>query len=241
MKNPRLAAIFITAMALGGLATLTTGTLKMTALHPYQFLCLLLLGALTSRTKVKLPGVDSNMSVNLPFLLIAAMQLSLLESVTVALVSAGLQSLPKAGGQLHPMKVLFNTSTMVVASGAAAALFHSDRLNAMHYPSTLVLAASCVLFFCVNTLPVATIISITEGGRLSSVWSSIVHLSFPYFVACTGLTSMVTTASQHVGWQGPLAVLPAMLLMYRSYQTYFGPAGASSSNATAKALTAAAR
>jgi len=54
MKNPRLAAIFITAMALGGLATLTTGTLKMTALHPYQFLCLLLLGALTSRTKVKL-------------------------------------------------------------------------------------------------------------------------------------------------------------------------------------------
>jgi hypothetical protein len=32
---------------------------------------------------------------------------------------------------------------------------------------------------------------------------------------------MVTFASQHVGWQGPLLVLPLMLLIYRSHQRLF--------------------
>jgi len=68
---------------------------------------------------------------------------------------------------------------------------------------------------------VATIIAITEGTGMIRIWSSIVHLSFPYYVACTGVTSMVTVVSQHVGWQVPLAVLPVMLLMYRCYQGYF--------------------
>jgi hypothetical protein len=53
------------------------------------------------------------------------------------------------------------------------------------------------------------------------IWSSIVHLSFPYYVACTGVTSMVTIVSQHVGWQMPLTVLPVMFFMYRCYQGYF--------------------
>ena len=74
----------------------------------------------------------------------------------------------------------------------------------------------------VNTLPVATIIAITEGSSMMRIWSSIAHLSFPYYVACTGMTSMVTMVSQRVGWQMPLAVLPVMFFMYRSYQGYFG-------------------
>ena len=54
------------------------------------------------------------------------------------------------------------------------------------------------------------------------VWSSIFHLSFPYYVASAGITSMVTAASRHVGWQIPLLVLPVLYAIYRSYQLYFG-------------------
>jgi hypothetical protein len=221
MKNSRLATAFITTTAISGLAMLGGSVLKMTALHEYQFLSLLLLGAVTSRAKVKLPGINGTMSVNLPFILIAAAQLSLFETVIVALVSATLQSIPKRGGQFHPAKVLFNASTIVLASGVAAILLHSDLLNAMHRSGPVALVAACSMFFLVNTLPVATIIAITEGSGMLRVWSSIVHLSFPYYVACTGVTSMVTVVSQRVGWQGPLAVLPVMLLMYRCYQRYF--------------------
>jgi hypothetical protein len=225
MKNSRLATAFITAITISGLAMLGGSLLKMTALHQYQFLALLLLGAVTSRTKVKLPGINGTMSVNLPFMMIAAAQLSLFEAVVVALVSATLQSIPKRGGQFQPVKVLFNASTIVLAAGAAAILLHNGKLMAMH--GSVALLAACSLFFLVNTLPVATIISLTEGSGMMRIWSSIIHLSFPYYVACTGVTSMVTIVSQRVGWQAPLAALPVMLLMYRSYQRYFESANES--------------
>jgi hypothetical protein len=221
MKNSRLATAFITTTAISGLAMLGGSVLKVSALHQYQFLSLLLLGAVTSRTKVKLPGIDGTMSVNLPFMLIAAAQLSLFEAVAVALVSATLQSIPKRGGQFQPVKVLFNASTIVLAAGVAAILLHNEKLIAMHRSGSVALVAACSMFFLINTLPVATIIAITEGSGMMRIWSSIVHLSFPYYVACTGVTSMVTVVTQHVGWQAPLAILPVMLLMYRSYQRYF--------------------
>ncbi len=221
MKNSRLATAFISATAISGLAMLGGSVLKMTALHHYQFLSLLVLGAITSRTKVKLPGIDGTMSVNLPFMMIAAAQLSLFEAVAVALVSATLQSIPTRGGQFQPVKMLFNASTIVLASGVAALLLHSNKLLALHHSGSIALVAACGMFFLVNTLPVATIIAITEGSGMMRIWSSIAHLSFPYYVACTGVTSMVTLVSQHVGWQVPLAVLPVMLLMYRCFQTLF--------------------
>ena len=221
MKNSRLATAFITTTAISGLAMLGGSILKMTALHHYQFLCLLLLGAVSSRTKVKLPGIDGTMSVNLPFLMIAAAQLSLFETVLVALVSAVLQSIPNRGGQFQPVKVLFNASTIVLSAGAATILLHNDKLIAMHHSGSVALVAACGMFFLVNTLPVATIIAITEGSGVMRIWSSIAHLSFPYYVACTGVTSVVTVISQHAGWQAALTVLPVMLMMYGSYQRYF--------------------
>ena len=221
MKNSRLAAAFITTIAISGLAMLGGSVLKMTALHQYQFLSLLLLGAVTSRAKVKLPGIDGTMSVNLPFILIAAAQLSLFEAVAIALVSATLQSIPKRGGKFQSVKMLFNASTLVLASGVAAILLHNKHLVAMQRSGSVAMVAACGTFFLVNTLPVATIMAITEGSHMLQIWLSIFHLSFPYYVACTGVSFMVTFASQHVGWQAPLVVLPAMLLMYRCYQRSF--------------------
>ena len=219
MKNPRLVTAFITTMAACGCAMLAGSVLRLSGLHRYQFLVLLALAAVTSRTKVKLPGVTGTMSVNLPFMMMAAAQLSLFEAVIVALVSGTLQSLPKRGGKFEAAKLVFNASTITLACGVAAILMHSARLAA--HSGAVTVATACGMFFLVNTVPVATIISLTEGSGMVRIWSSIAHLSFPYYVACTGITSMVTMASRLVGWQAPLIVLPVMLLMYRSFQEYF--------------------
>jgi hypothetical protein len=224
MKSSRLATPFIAMIAVSGFAMLAGSALKPNALHYYQFLSLLIISAVASRMKVKLPGVDGNMSVNLPFMLIAAAQLSLFEAVAVALVSAGVQCIPKkSGGKLQPVKMLFSVSTIVLAAGAAAMLLHNHWLvTATNRSASLPLVAAASMFFLVNTLPVATIISLTEGSHLLRIWSSILHLSFPYYVACTGVTSIITAMSQLIGWQVPLTILPVMLLMYRCYQVYFG-------------------
>jgi hypothetical protein len=86
------------------------------------------------------------------------------------------------------------------------------------------LSVAAASFFLAQTIPVATIISLTEGGNVARIWSSIFHLSFPYYVLSAGVTSLVTAASQRIGWQVPLLVLPAMYGVYRSYRLYFSQA-----------------
>ena len=240
MKNSRLATGFIVIVGVSGLTMLISSALRGTALHQWQFLSLLALGAVTSRAKVKLPGIDGTMSVNLPFILIAAVQLSLFEALTVALVSAALQSIPQRGGEFKPVKMLFNASTMVLASGTGSMLLHSAPLTAMQRSGAVAVVAGCGVFFVMNTLPVATIIAITEGTRVFHIWSNIAHLSFPFYVASTGITFMVTMVSQRVGWQQPLAILPVMLLMYRSYRQYFQERAAVTETTTSGGLARAA-
>src|SRR5262250_258862 len=93
----RSAAMFITVMAGLGLTVLAKGALGTHPLHHFQFLCLMLLAMLTSRLKVRLPGLTGNMSVNLPFLFLAIVQLSLIEAALVAFASTLVQSLPRGG------------------------------------------------------------------------------------------------------------------------------------------------
>jgi hypothetical protein len=224
MKSSRLATIFIAAIAASGLAMLVYSLLKFDWLNQYQFLALLVISAVASRMKVKLPGITGNMSVNLPFILIAAAQLSLFEGLAVAVVSSAVQSFPKPRNKFSAVKLLFNVNTMVLASGASALLWHRGHLAGHAWSGSLALVMSCTTFFLVNTLPVATIISLTEGAKLLRIWSSIFHLSFPYYLACTGIMSIVTAISRQGGWVVPMAVLPVMLLVYRSYRTYFGTA-----------------
>ena len=183
-------------------------------MHPlnyYQFFSLLTMALVASRLKVRLPGLNSNMSVNVPFILIAVAQLSLFEALLIALPSSVAQCFPKNGGKLKPVQMLFNVSTMAVAVGAGELIFQVQFL---------VLTAAG--FFVAQTIPVAAIIALTEGGSIPRIWSNIVHLSFPYYVLSAGITSIVTAASHLFGWQIPLLILPVMYAVYRSYQLYFG-------------------
>jgi hypothetical protein len=190
--------------------------------HRAEFGALLVLAILTSRLKLKLPGLQGNMSVSLPFILIAFVELNLLEALLVALFSTAAQCFPKGGGKPKAVQMLFNVSTIAVAVGLCEMASHSFLPGAVRWSSlSLLVAVAGLGFFLAQTIPVAAIISLTEGGRLLRIWSGIAHLSFPYYVLSAGVTSLVTTASPRAGWQVPLLILPVMYGVYRSYQVYF--------------------
>src|SRR6202050_3048088 len=104
MKNTRQTQTCIALMALAATATTLYASLASHTLHPTRpshtlhavyALALLALAAATSRMKVKLPGIDGNMSVNLPFLLMAVVNLSALAAVLIACTYTGVQCWPK--------------------------------------------------------------------------------------------------------------------------------------------------
>ncbi len=173
--------------------------------------------------KIKLPGIDGNMSVNLPFLLMAVVNLSALEAVLIACVSTVVQCWPKAGSKFKPEQMLFNVSMMAFATSMANLIWNAGWLGKAAWASEpLMLASATAAFFLGQTAPVAGIIKLAEGVAMRRVWLSIVQLSFPYYVVSAGMTSMVNLVSHHLGWQAALVVFPVMYGIHHSYRLYFG-------------------
>ena len=219
MNNTRQIKLFIGAMMAAALITAGYAGWVSHSLHTYFALAVLALAAMTSRMKVKLPGVNGNMSVNLPFLLTAVVSLSAVEAVAITCVSTVVQCWPRKNAKLNPQQMAFNLSMMAFASPMASLFFHAEGLRGGH---NLGLVLATATLFLGQTAPVACIVGVSEGKAAASIWWNLAQLSFPYFVVSAGVTSMVQTVSAHMGWELALAVFPVMYGIHRSYELYFG-------------------
>ena len=219
-RIPQSAKVFVGLVALCALANLGFGLMRWESVDLLRFGCFVVLSAAASRMKVSLPGLNGNMSVNLPFMLLAALELSLPQALLVAAVSTGVQCLPKNGKSMTGIQVLFNISTIVNAVALAHLLAHSS-LGVVLVPRSLLIAAAALGFFLLDTVSVAVVIGLAEGAPVLKTWKEIVLLSFPYCVLSAGLASMAATAMLFVAWYVPLAMFPVMTLTFASFKRYF--------------------
>jgi len=220
--NTRRTQTFIGLMVLAGVASSVWAGMQSHAFHAYHALALLILAAATSRMKVKLPGINGNMSVNMPFLLIALVNLSATEAIAIACASTVVQCWPKREAKFKPEQMLFNVSMMAFATSVASLIWSAGWFGKSVWASEpLMLASATATFFLGQTAPVAGIIKLTEGAAMRRIWMGIAQLTFPYFVLSAGMTSMVDMVSNHIGWKLALAVFPVMYATYRSYRVYF--------------------
>jgi len=221
-NNTRRIKTFIGAMILAAASLAGYAAWCSHHLHGYFALSILALAAVTSRMKVKLPGINGNMSVNLPFLLTAVVILSAAETIVVTCVSTAVQCWPRKNAKFNLQQMTFNVSMMTLASCLASLMFHAEWLRQLPWSSTtLGLALAAVTLFLGQTAPVAAIIALSEGKAAGPIWRNLAQLSLPYYVLSAGLASMVQTVSFHLGWELALAVFPLMYGIHRSYQLYF--------------------
>jgi len=223
MNNTRRTKTFIGAMMLGAASAAGYAGFFSHSLHLYFALAVLALAAATSRMKVKLPGINGNMSVNLPFLLTAIVNLSATEAVAITGVSTVVQCWPRRDAKFKPEQMAFNVSMMALATTLASLMFHAQWFSGTGWgsnPAGLVMAAATL--FLGQTAPVAIIVALSEGKAAGPIWWNLAHLSFPYYVISAGVVSMVQTVSAHMGWELALAVFPVMYGIHRSYRLYFG-------------------
>ena len=118
LSASRAARLFICLMVLCGLSALGYAFLQMHPLHHFRFLTLLAIALVASRLKLKLPGLNGNMSVNLPFILIAVVELSLFEALMIAAASTLAQCFPKGGGRPKAVQTLFNVCLLYTSDAA---------------------------------------------------------------------------------------------------------------------------
>jgi diguanylate cyclase (GGDEF)-like protein/putative nucleotidyltransferase with HDIG domain len=82
------------------------------------------------------------------------------------------------------------------------------------------LVITSLIFFLANTVPVAVIISVTEGKSAHKVWAECHFWSFPFYMVGAAVVFSVGFLSKQVGWQTSLLILPLVYWVYRSYHLY---------------------
>jgi hypothetical protein len=214
------ARMFVALIAISGLLLLGDAVLNAQSMPTAKFLAFLVVACVAARLRIKLPGVTGTMSVNLPFILVAAAEMKPAEALAIGFISTFFQCLA-AGKKFKVMQVAFNCSTITLAVAATRLIYAAPSVASVVSSPSLRLAVAAAGYALANTVPVAIVIGLTEAASVLRTWLEMLQLSFPYLVASAGIAGLTLTLTQGIGWQVPLAVLPIMAGIFQSYKRYF--------------------
>ena len=216
---PIKAKVMIGMVAVASLCALSFGIIRWQSQAWPQLLLLSAAAALSSRFKVKLPGMTSSMSGNLPVILLGVTQLGLFASLLVGITAAIAQSYT-SGNKVKPIQFLFNACTLLNATGLAYLVYHSQMFAAHAIAHTMSLVLAAVTYFVANTAPVASIIGLTEGGNPFALWHKVFLWSFPNYVIGAGLTAIATVFTTVSGLVTLGTLMAVLFAIYQSYKMY---------------------
>jgi diguanylate cyclase (GGDEF)-like protein/putative nucleotidyltransferase with HDIG domain len=209
---------FIAVVVLCGINVLIYTVLHGKSENPIQFFCYLVVALAASRLKVNLPGITGTMSVNFLFMLLGVLELSLAETMAMGCAAVVAQCFDRE--RPVPIQVAFNVCSTALAIAVTFASYRYSISRSVNASTSLFLAA-CV-YFVANTLPVAVVISLTEGRSLRKIWAECYFWSFPYYLVGAGVAGMMSWLHGFADWQTSLLTLPVVYLIYRSYRLYLG-------------------
>jgi diguanylate cyclase (GGDEF)-like protein/putative nucleotidyltransferase with HDIG domain len=185
-----------------------------------RFACYLLVAVIASGLKIQLPGLDGTMSVNFLFILLSVLELNLPETLILGCTATLAQCLYGTRQKLVPVKIMFNVFSMMANAIVLSYFAYHDLQRLLGAGTLPLLIITALVFFVANTVPVAVIISLTEGKSARQVWAECHFWSFPFYMVGAAVVFAVGSISKHVGWQTSLLVLPLVYWVYRSYHLY---------------------
>src|SRR5271165_406670 len=211
---------FIAVVVLCGISVLTYTVLHGKSESPLKFFCYLVVALAASRLKVNLPGITGTMSVNFLFMLLGVLELGLAETMAMGCAAVLVQCFDRE--RPVPIQVAFNVCSTAFAIAVTFFSYHYPFAHrVVRNPSTMLFLAASV-YFVANTLPVASVISLTERRSLRKIWANCYFWSFPYYLVGAGVAGMMSWLHGFTDWQTSLLTLPVVYLIYRSYRLYLG-------------------
>lgn len=219
---PRAARFFVTLVCIAGflVGTVTLALAEWRPGHALEFIVYLIMAALSSRLKVKLPGVTGTLSVNFIFVLLGAVELGRAETLIISCVATLSQCLLAAKTRPKPVQLAFNLGNAALCGALCAYVYHASALRLLDGSMPVLLFCASLSYFLVNTLVVAAIIALTEGKKLHLVWRDNFFWTAPQYIFGAALTGVIHVCNAQFGWQYAVLVFPGIYLLDRSYRVY---------------------
>jgi diguanylate cyclase (GGDEF)-like protein/putative nucleotidyltransferase with HDIG domain len=158
------------------------------------------------------------MSVNFLFILIGVSELNLAETMVLGCLGTLAQCIWKPRQPVKTVRVLFSVASMAIAITGCYAFC---GIFPVRNVPTLLLATAVVYFF-LNTIPIAVVIALTEHKRVGKTWWDCYFWSFPFYVVGASIAWVLSVVSREFNWQGSLLLLPVLFFIHRFYRMYLG-------------------
>jgi PAS domain S-box-containing protein len=218
----RQAKIYIACVIATGAAALGNGLFQWQPHGLVRFFCYLALAVPASCLKVRLPGITGTMSMLFVFLLAGIVDLSLPETLLMAVVCVIVQSLWHPKVRPRAIQLWFSAANMSSAVWISHFVYHLLAGVAPFLEAPFRLSIGAAAFFVANTFPVAAVVALTERKPLRQVWSSCYFWSFAYYLVGAAIVGVFSFAHRMFDWQVSLLILPVVYIIYRSYDLYLG-------------------
>jgi len=182
----------------------------------------LTLAIVASPLKVKLPGINSTLSVNYVCILVGASALNAADAVVIAIACTLMQCLWKVTNRPRFFHLAFNVASTSTATVLCFAAYHLDYYGLLPHDVPIRLFFASLTYFAANTLSVAGIVAISENKGVATVWKENYLWTAPQYLVGAMVAGLLKSYDQWVSWEWSLLLLPVVYVIYRSYRIYLG-------------------
>ena len=165
------ARIYVWIIGLMGSAVVLSNLLRWESSDLIRFACFFLVALFAAGLRVGVKsGHGAALPINILFVLIGIMELSLPETIVIAGATSAIQCLQVLTGPSRNFLTFFNISSIATATWITHFVYFHPllQLNFAGAPARLIAAAT--VFYLFNTFPVAAVISLTEHKSLRQLW-----------------------------------------------------------------------
>jgi signal transduction histidine kinase len=207
--------------AAGVLTTLVTlAQAEWRAEHWFELIAYTLMGALSSRLKVTLPGVRGTQSVNFIFILLGVVELQRVDVLIISFVATLTQCLLAAKVRPKPVQLIFNLGNATTCAILCDMVYHFALIGRLDGSMPVRLLFASLSYFLVNSLVVSEIIALTENKAGAVVWRDNFFWTAPQYIFGAALVGVMHFCNVRFGWQYEVLAFPGIYLLDRSYRVY---------------------
>ena len=206
---------YVTTVIVCGLGLIAYAATQVKTVSPAHFAGLLCAAVLASRFSLKIPRITASLSLDVPFVILAAVQMGLSAAAVVAAVATLVQCLKPGLNKSALVKLLFNVSANAIAAAVAVGSVQSFTMMGVRF------ALAAAMLLAVNSVLVAFVVSLDGHGSAPKIWSQLVTWSFPAYVLGGGMACMMVMSQPIMGWYVPVMTMPVVVVLYQSFRKYF--------------------
>ena len=215
------ARIYVWIIGLMGSAVVLSTLLRWESSDLIRFACFFLVALFAAGLRVGVNnGNGAALPINILFVLMGIMELSLPETIVIAGATTAIQCLQVVTGPSRNFLTFFNISSIATATWITHFIYFHPHLQLGFASAHVRLIAAATAFYLFNTFPVAAVISLTEHKSLRQLWRERYVWSFNFYVVGMIAAGLYSFVNVYLDWGYSMLALFFFYLLYKVYSMH---------------------